>query len=327
MAKNKPEKPEIVEAEVVETKSAQNAQPAGSGWGGKLIWGVFFITIGVALLLANLGVVSVDMSGLWSLWPLFIVAIGLSILSLRGWLAGLVYGLAAVLMIGVTWLALTGTLPISSTGETTKDISVVSQSQDVSRLEAIVSAGASRLEISGGASSSLIAGSLTSNQSTLKQDISTRDEVQRVVLSLESDWQRMFGSGFNNDLRVKLTDSLPVDLKVDAGASSIKADLSTILLESLEVDSGASSIDIKLGDRSDKVKVDIDTGVSSIKLAVPSSVGVELVIDDGLSSKSIPDGFKEIDESTYRSSNFDEADKRITIMVDIGVSSFKLDTY
>lgn len=53
-------------------------------WGvGRIFWGLLLILIGSMLIASNFGFAHINWSSIAGLWPLFIIAAGLSILSLR----------------------------------------------------------------------------------------------------------------------------------------------------------------------------------------------------------------------------------------------------
>lgn len=317
MVKEKAKEPEV---EAVEDK-----KPRSSGWGGKLIWGALLVAVGVVLLLDNLGVVKIDILALWKLWPLLIVVTGLSILSLRGWLAGLIYGLTAVAIAVLTWVVLTGGVSVDETS-VTDNFSINQSNSAVEQLDLTINSGAGSLKLGSHSGSDIVKGELRDSNARLKQSSSVDGNRQIVDMSLERDWAFIGGSG-RGRFDVNVGRRIPANIHIKSGASSIDADLSSVALKSLNIDSGASSIDVKLGDKLDESKVDIDTGVSSVDLLVPSSAGVRLDFDGGLSSRHLPSGFEDAGNSVYQSPDYDRAEKKIIINVDMGVSSFKLSTY
>lgn len=324
MAEKKLKKDKLEVAEEVQTKPNASAKPAANSWGGKLVWGTLFIVIGVLLLLANLEIITIKLANLWQLWPVLIVVAGLSILSLRGWLGKIVYVLAAVAIAVLAWVTVTGGVGderIQATGE----FRVGASGREVQELRLDVVSGAGSIDIDSEDGQNLVRGSFNSEVAKLKQNVKVEDGKQEVelVLDRQSNWLR----GGKNPLTLHLGRRLPLDLRLDAGASSIDADLSEVKLRSLEIDSGASSIDVKLGSQLERSKVLIDTGVSSVKLQVPKEVGVSLKMDSGLSSRKLPADFSDAENGVYRSANYDKATHKIDIEVDMGVSSFELRNY
>jgi hypothetical protein len=100
-------------------------------------------------------------------------------------------------------------------------------------------------------------------------------------------------------------------------------DLSDLQLTKLDIDTGASSLDLILGDKVDQANISIEAGASSLDITVPKTVGVRVNIDAGLSSKNLND-LEKVDDNTYQSEGYDEAEKKADINLDIGVSSLNV---
>lgn len=313
------------------TKSADRARPDSAvgtnNWNvSNLFWGGMLMLVGLLFLLSNLGVISIAWGEMWRLWPIVVIVAGLSILKLRGSWAVLVYGLAAVVIVGLVWLTMTGSLRTSQSDVVSAEFAIDRSGSKVERVTAHVKTGASDLNIGSHGGEQVARGTVESRLSDLKYDSKLDGNTQVVHISQQRNLELLSGGSFNR-FDVDFGRQLPTRLFIDSGASSIDADLSAIQLESVAVDSGASSVNLRLGDKLAQTDVDIDTGVSSVTIYVPKDSGVELNIDDGLSSKDIPDDYQEVDEGVYRSANHSQAGKKIIIDVDIGVSSFELLTY
>lgn len=103
MAKaKKTEKP--VEAVVVEPVVTKPERSKTRVHSGSIFWGFAFIFAGVLLLLGNLNIITVNFDNLVQLWPVLIVGTGISMLSLRGWLGGIVSVLLALLLGALVYL-------------------------------------------------------------------------------------------------------------------------------------------------------------------------------------------------------------------------------
>lgn len=294
-------------------------------WGGKLLWGVFFVILGVLWLLSNLNVFPVEMGALWRLWPMLVIVAGLSLIPISGTIGKVIYGSVSIGVVVLMLLVMTGMVgaPVKSTGE---KYSVSRSSGVVKRLAVSVDAGAGELHVGSSNSFALVSGAVSGGVRSLKQYTSTSGDVQTVDLSLRRNWNWTF-TNLKSDLTVNLNSRIPASLAIDAGAASINADLTKIELESLDIDSGASALELRFGDKQKKAAVSIDTGVSSVKIHVPKTSGVELKIDSGLSSKDIPSDYTEVKKGVYQSPGFAEATKTIIIDVQMGVSSFALKAY
>jgi hypothetical protein len=89
---------------------------------------------------------------------------------------------------------------------------------------------------------------------------------------------------------------------------------------------GAASLDVKLGSLSEETRLNVEAGASNIDILVPEEVGCQVKTDDVLSSKNIY-GFTKIKSDLYRTEGFDDADKKIFIEIDCGVSSINIRRY
>lgn len=324
-------------AEAKQPKVKRTAKPAdkpvveteaeSTSWlNANVLWGGLFMLVGLLFLLSNLGVVSIAWGEVWKLWPVAIIIAGLSILKLRGWVAAVVYGSATILIVGLAWVTLTGNLTTKQSAVVSDDFNIDRAGSKVEQAEVNIETGGSELNIASHGGDQLVRGRIESRLADLKHESVVEDGVQTVTLSQQRNWS-LFAGGSLNRIEVALGQQLPTSLSIDAGASSIDADLSAVLLKSVSVDSGASSIKLRLGDKLNATDVNIDTGVSSVTIYVPQDSGVKLLLDAGLSSRQLPSDFEDIDEGNYQSADYDAADHKINITVDMGVSSFKIIRY
>lgn len=295
------------------------------GWNmGAIFWGLLLIAFGGLLLLGNLGVVEVNWSELWRLWPLLIVASGFSVLATTHWLwkvLSLVFIIAAIF--AVIWVG-TGRYEANTSGVNVQNISVNTK-QDVSRADVSIKAGASKINVDSDDMADVVSARLESDGLRLDEDNSRDGMTQVVELSTSAYRGKWFGLQ-QNTWDITLTERLPMKLTIDAGASSIDADLSRVRLTDLTVKAGASNTVITLGDTVAKFNVDIDSGASSTTLRIPSSSGVAMTFDGGLSSREFED-LKEVSKGEYQSDNYKTAKNVIIINVDAGLASFKIERY
>lgn len=292
-----------------------------------VFWGLAFIVVGLLLLLDNLNIVSVHFGALWHLWPVFVIGAGLSMLSLRGWVSALISVVLAVAFGALAYFVAIDNPYYDVNSGVKEQVTVVGGdiASSAKNLNMSLKTGAMDLAIEKSAGQDYTA-SLSSNSLGIKQEQSNlKDDTQYVVLSTDSvrDW--WLGSGDNN-LTLGLTDRVPLDLRVDTGASSVHGDLSSLQLRSLALKAGASSVDLKLGSRLAKQDVTVDAGVSKLAFQVPNGVGVRVETDNGLSHTDFGDIAK-VSDGIYESTGFASAETQITIHAKIGVSSFEVTRY
>lgn len=310
----------------VESSQPEAVTRARSVQLGKVFWGLLLILIGSLFLLDNFNVIDVAFGNVWRLWPLLLVAAGASMLSLRGWLGvSIATALGACMLFFVLAVALGWLHPDSRSTATTKSVDIRQSSEQIRQASIMVSGGAGQIDIGSTNTVSLIKARLQSNFTQLSQQSTVRGDTQYVSITLDSgdSWWR---GNYKNDLFVTLNESLPMSLKVDAGASSIQGDLSRVTLKRLELDSGASDIDLKIGAKSDTTGVQIDVGMSSVTLSVPKTSGVSLRIDSGMSSKDTS-GLREVSKGYFESDNYSTATHKVDIRGNIGMSNLDLNYY
>jgi hypothetical protein len=134
--------------------------------------------------------------------------------------------------------------------------------------------------------------------------------------------------GFAGENDLKLGDKLVWDMTVQTGASDFNADLRNLKVENLDFSMGAGSAEIRLSDKLPMVDVDLEAGASSITLYVPKTAGLMIDAESGLSSVSLDDiDLKTNGDSSYKSDNYDKAASKMTIHVSAGVSSIEIIRY
>jgi hypothetical protein len=291
---------------------------------GAIFWGMLLVVVGTLILLDNFNVLDVELSNAFQLWPLAIIAIGLSILSLKGWVATfistvfVIISLAAVII--VTTTGYTGFNRSDATYTTS-----ITQRSDIQNARVEVKAGAGKLVIGSESNQSeVVTAQLESTHASLRENSWRDGDTQRVEIGI-SDSSNWWIGNWHNDLFVQLSESLPMELAVNAGASTVDADVSNVQLSRLNMDVGASTTTLTLGDKADELNVNIKAGASSLTVRVPRDAGVSVRTQGGLSSSNF-DGLQEVGDR-YETEGFTDAQKKITIDAEVGAASFRLQRY
>jgi hypothetical protein len=312
--------------ETTETKSQARAWQPGS-----ILFGLILILLGILFLLQNAGVLNLEIDRIWQLWPLFIIAVGLSLMSVRGWLASSITALFIVGALSLAGLVAFGVLtPGSDRATTNKTVEIerknIAASETTQNASISIKDGAGNITIRSSDTVPLVKASLESNVMDLSQTSRTVNGRQSVELIVENNDGRWWSGDFKNDLNVTLTESLPLSLAIDSGASNINANLTNVTLSRLDIDAGASNLDVMLGSKSDALNVEFDAGMSNIKFKVPKSSGIRLVIDSPMSNLDIPE-LNKINDDTYESANYSTADKKINFDGNMGMAKFSIEYY
>lgn len=308
----------------------------------KIFWGVVLVLIGILFILKNVNVIYFDWITIWRLWPLILILWGVSLIPVKDYLK-LILSVAAI---GLSFLLVSrydksGYYDFGwdnrnhryerkwgddkwSKGTAEQELSQPYDSA-LQRVELNLEAAAGDFRLDDSIASDKL---LTfrkkgdiGNYSMTSED----DSLLRIInLKIEDSHVK-----FNNkSMRVRLgLNSKPTwDFNFDIGAASIDFDLSSYKVGKLSIDGGASAIDIKLGDKSDLTEVDIDAGASSIDIQIPAGAGAELRTETVLSSRNF-EGFRKVSPGLFRTDNFNNASKKITIDIDAGVSSVDISRY
>jgi hypothetical protein len=294
-----------------------------------LFWGVLFVLIGGLFLLNNLGVLNVDWTTVWRLWPMILVFWGLSIMvgnRRPPWYA-------VVLMIGLMIFMI---VAFAATEWIHGDFDVASGESYSQTFEEPMApkTGHATFRLQSGAGKFTIRDTTMqllkaqTNVSFGKYDL-TREQIDNateVTLDFHGrsrNWN--FGKG-RNRAEVQLNATPIWNIYVDVGAASANFDLTPFKVEELRLNAGASSLNVRLGDRSEETRVRIKTGASSTTVEVPESVGCEVRLQTALSGKRIR-GFEKISSSRYQTANFEGAAKKIYLDVEAGVSQITVERY
>jgi hypothetical protein len=115
-------------------------------------------------------------------------------------------------------------------------------------------------------------------------------------------------------------------MKFAVGASRLDLDFSPLLVERVSLEAGASQLRVRLGDRSDEIRLAVSSGVSSVRILVPHSSACEINADSPLSRKSFKD-FSRTNEGTYRTENFASSAKKVFISLQSGISNLTVVRY
>lgn len=297
-----------------------------------LFWGLFFLTLGSLYLFDNYASFYIDWIYIADWWPLIFVFWGLSVIFKNN-------SLARPVVTGVTgfWLAVllySFFLNLSSYGFDFDfhdyDYEVKNYSQEY---DPEIDYG--RLIINGGA------GKFAIKHSTPKlvkakayngfgdYDFNRYKSGNDAVIEISQSDTRIDLSDLNMDLENKLEVQLnphPVwDLDLNIGAASTSLDLTDYKIDHLDLSTGATKTRIKLGDLYERTEVDVEMGAASLTFDIPEKSGCKITGDMVFVLKNL-DGFSKKGNSNkyYITNDFTDAENKIFINVDGGVSSLKV---
>jgi hypothetical protein len=259
---------------------------------GSLFWGIVLIVLAALLLLSQQGWLKGDIFGYF--WPAIVILFGL-------WL-----------LIGAS----TGRRS-NSTGQM---LSIPLETAHSARIK--LDHGAGRLNIQAGASSTELLSGIFGSEVDYKS-ILEGDQLQVKVRNFPHFWSWFPGESLDWDIR--LNGDIPLNLKIDSGASASTLDLTDLKVVDLDIDTGASSTEVNLPANAGNTRVDIDSGAASLNLHIPSGVAARIKVKSGIASINVDSNrFPLLDGGLYQSSDYATAANRLDITIDTGVGSVNI---
>ena len=123
---------------------------------------------------------------------------------------------------------------------------------------------------------------------------------------------------------VGVTVEVPLDLKVNAGASRTILDLSDVRLRSLDLQTGASETRVRLPKAAGSTTVKAQSGAASLTLEVPPGVAARIRTRMALGSTQIDQARFPASGNGYESTDYATAENRVEIDVQGGVGSLRV---
>ncbi len=301
-----------------------------------IFWGTLFIVLGLLVLLNNFAAINLHWGNLWQFWPILLVLIGISMLVKNKLGKSALAGAAAILLalllftsVKLTTDFIKGDFELVFNGD--EDYNFVTteyrESFDttIAKAKLFLDAGLGSFNI-GDTTSELIYVKAEGIEKHYKLTKQVHDNVSKLKLKMKKTTFHLGKNKFKNKVEISLNEKPTWDINIDGGASAINLDLTKFKIENVYVGMGAASLDVKLGTLSDKTRLNIEAGASNIDILVPEEVGCQVKTDDVLSSKNIY-GFIKIKSDLYRTEGFSDAEKKIFIEIDCGVSSINIRRY
>jgi hypothetical protein len=131
-------------------------------------------------------------------------------------------------------------------------------------------------------------------------------------------------TGFRNEWDLRLSDQVPMDLRVNMGAGDSDLQLADLLLTGLDITLGAgrSTIDLSRNWTSD-LDVTIDSGAADLTVLLPKDVGVRVEVDRGPTVIDAPNLSQ--DGNVYTNDAYGASDVTLQIKMQSGIGQIKLE--
>jgi hypothetical protein len=177
----------------------------------------------------------------------------------------------------------------------------------------------------GGGSTGLATTTFTYNVERLKPtvDYTVKDSRGTLVIA-QPKAPIAIGSGMHNQWDVKLSNTIPIDLKINTGAGKSDLNLRGLNLVSANVAGGAGELRADLsGSWKKSVQVTIAGGVGKISVLVPTSVGARVTVTTGLGSVTV-NGLQK-DGDSWVNAAYGTSPVTLDVTIKAGVGEVTLD--
>ncbi len=295
----------------------------------QLFWGFFFLTVGALIFFVKYEVITADWYFVWDLWPLLLIFWGLSVIlkdSKAKPILGILFGVFLGIVIYGSLNYLSGTFD-SCDNHNDFEIRTFTEEYDPSTKYANldIKAGAGTFLIKRN-TDHLVKGIVKGNLVDYYFNSDQKDSTANVEFELEKHNLNFFGKNSRNRLEVLLNNNPIWDLNLKIGAAKAKFDLSSFKVRNVVLGTGATHTYLTFGDKLPETYFSVEMGVSSLEIEIPRSSGCKLVGDMVLVAKNLK-GFIKNDSGIYITENYFEADKKIILDINGGVSSLKIRRY
>lgn len=297
--------------------------------GKKVTLGIILITLGIVWILSNLNIIDINpyrlisntIGGLLDLWPLILIIVGISIIFKKEALNTALW-IAFVAIVLIYSLFIKTDIRQNPSSENFKEETYSSD------MNSNIEKGNLDLDIG---ASNFIVEAIDDNFIKLDHDgafnykLSREGRTENIYISSKKN---ILQNGMNRKLKLGINSSIPWRIDLDMGAASGNLDLKDIRVEEFDLDMGAGKIELTFGDKIELTSIDIDSGASQIILNIPKDSGLKIYMDGALNSTNLDKlALTKLDRGEYISNNFNSADSKFEIEVDMGVGNFEINYY
>ena len=294
------------------------------------LFALLLVAAGVVLLLQNLDLIGWGFwLEIWRFWPVLLVAVGVNIMLGRRlpWLATAI--VVALVCGSAVWAAL-----LAESGRDTVVARTSKVLGETNRLDMAVDIGFGSLTIDSLPSDSpnLVEWSLEAPCGGAATSFNRHGDAATLDVTMDPG---SLACQWGADRRVSLSRVPDVYIDIDTGASSIELDLTDLRVPVLNVNAGAASVFIKMPADAGPAEAVISAGASSIDVRIPDGVPARILNDSALSSLNVSSRFQSLRGAfsegqtvmrrdpgeIFQSPGYREAENRVSIELNVGVSS------
>jgi predicted membrane protein len=300
-----------------------------------IYWGTFLITIGTLLLINKFNTIDTDFTVFISLWPLFLIFWGLSIIHFPEHIRKILTFLSALFLALFIFAIITNGLRITKkhifhwTQHHSSEMVEYSKKVEhnlgpkVKTADLNINFGVGILQIMPSDDSLFTVDDGYFNLD--RNDIPGNDS--KIEFNISSTADKHIIDRIDDDDKMKIFLPQYIDWYIDANIGATDADfnLSGLRTPHVKIDCGACDLNIKLGNLCETQELDINCGASDISIFIPKDAGCRIVSDVFLSDIDY-EGFINHNDS-WQTPNYTNAENKIEINLNGGVSDFNIRRY
>jgi hypothetical protein len=126
-------------------------------------------------------------------------------------------------------------------------------------------------------------------------------------------------------MSVRLAQTTPLVLNVEAGASDSLLDLSSLQVTHLDLQTGVADTRVRLPHAAGRTTVSVHGGVTDLMFEVPQGVAADIQVSDGMASRQIDERrFRPLGGGHYRSVDYDTAANRVDMQIELGIATLRI---
>lgn len=298
-----------------------------------LFWGFFFITFGALYLVARYSTFIIDWYEIWELWPILIILTGIAIILKSSVFKPLISVLIGILLAFLAFGFINDIFNVVDhnhynrrwNNDYSENYYNLGYNDSLKHVNLKIEAGAGKFNIER-TTDNLIKGYSKGNVGEYNFTSSQDDSISWINLEMDDIDHDIFGTSFQNSLRLSLNENPTYNFDLKIGAAKSYFNLIPFKVKNLVLKTGATNTKIKLGDQCDMVYVDIEMGAASLDIFVPKETGCKIVGDMVLMSKDL-DGFIKSNTDFYLTDNYHESENKIVMKIKGGVSALEVKRY
>lgn len=296
-------------AEAERPSSQRRALPLG---------GIILLIVGIILLLQTTGIIPWTLwFHLWRFWPVLLIAVGVHLI------LGRRMPVVAALAVGLLLAGSAGAAYAFAVQDEPPGLQTVEVNEPLDNLEAadvrmVFGAGELRLGSLPEDSTSLIEGTLRTPGG--EAEVTLTSDNGRGSLVVEHGARRWFPGTRAANWDVSLSRTPALSLDVDGGAASMNLDLRDLRVDRLDLDVGAADVQLTLPSQGETAAA-VRAGAANVDVTVPEGVATRITRESGLASFDIDTGRFPRDGNVYESPDYDTAEHRVDLVIQVGASS------